>query len=250
MHEKGGVMDVRVMERDIDESSAIRHPGLKPGRHLCWTVRDSGCGMAPETLGRIFEPFFTTRAQGEGTGLGLSVVYGIVTDAGGRIGVTSEVGVGTSFEILLPLCASPGKLERAAEGCTSFAGRRVLLVDADPALTEVGKATLAPLGHEVTAFTNPAEAMAAFGQHPDQFDVLVTEILMPTMTGKALALAVRRIRADLPVILTSGAAPCVGEEEWRAAGVTSCLQKPYRPTELAQAIQDACGKRSFTTSRS
>ena len=244
MREKGGLLTVKIAERDIDQKEASRHLGLKPGHHLCWTVKDTGCGISSEIIGRIFEPFFTTRPQGGGTGLGLSVVYGIVTDAGGSIGVSSEVGKGTTFEILLPLCPSAEKEDPPPAPLVPSGKQRVLLVDDERSLTDLGKVTLGHFGYQVTAFNDPTEALATFRQRPGDFDVLVSDVTMPKLTGHMLASIVKQIRPDLPVVLMSGAAERLGEQGLREAGVNRFLQKPYRPTELAQAIAAVCSNYS------
>ena len=246
MREKGGVLGVCVTEKDIDGQSAGQHPGLQPGRHLSVTISDTGCGIAPENLGRIFEPFFTTRPQGEGTGLGLSVTYGIVKDAGGVIMVTSALGRGTTFEVLLPLCAPAVSEDTPPVVCLATGKQRVLFVDDDPALANVMNVALGHFSYDVTAFTDPVEAIAAFGLRPSGFDILVTDATMPRLTGHLLAAAIKKVRPDLPMILVSGAADRVVQDEAQDSPFAAFLDKPYRPSALAQIIQDVCGKRALT----
>jgi PAS domain S-box-containing protein len=246
MRDKGGSLDVTVTERDVDAHLASQHPGLRPGRHLLLKVSDTGCGIAPEHLERIFEPFFTTRPRGEGTGLGLSVVYGIVKDAGGVIAVTTKLTVGTTFEVLLPLCAPVGSKDELVDRRTPGGGQHVLFVDDDPALADLLKIALTSLGYTVTSLTNPTEAIEAFGQSPNKFDVLVADATMPKITGNMLGAAIKKIRPDLPMILVSGAEERITPDETRKAGFAASLTKPYRPSELALTIQDVCAA-SLTT---
>lgn len=244
MQDKGGTLDITVAERDVDALLAGQHPGVQPGRHLSMKISDSGCGIAAEHLGRIFEPFFTTRPRGEGTGLGLAVVYGIVKDAGGAILVTTALKVGTSFEILLPLCAPVEEQEDALEVMRQSDGNgRVLFVDDDPALANLLKVALTSFGYTVTSLTSPTEALETFGRCPSKFDVLVADATMPGMTGDRLGAAIQKLRPGLPMILVSGAQDRVTPEETRRAGFSASLSKPYRPSELAQIIQDVCAVR-------
>jgi two-component system, cell cycle sensor histidine kinase and response regulator CckA len=245
MRDHGGTLDFAVTEVELDANAAARHPGLLPGRHISLTVKDTGCGIAPESIGRIFEPFFTTRGKGEGTGLGLSVVYGIVKEAGGAILVNSEPGFGTTFDVLLPLC-NPASAEDAPVAHRTGGRQRILFVDDDPSVAKMAKISLGQFGHEVSTFTDPSQAIEEFSKRAARFDVLVTDATMPRITGNMLAAAVKKIRPDLPMILVSGAEDRLRNEEVQEAGFSACLSKPYRPTALAQIIQDICEKQPST----
>ncbi len=240
MRDRGGTLDVIVTERDVDDNLAGQHPGLQPGRHLSLMLKDSGCGIAPEHLGRIFEPFFTTRARGDGTGLGLSVVYGIVKDAGGVVVVTTAPEVGTTFEVLLPLRAPVDPVSAPAARREAGGARHVLFVDDDPALADLLRTALVSFGYTVTSLTSPTDAIEVFGRCPNQFDVLVADATMPGMTGSMLGAAIKKVRPDLPMILVSGAEDRVTPDQTRQAGFAASLTKPYRPSALAQTIQDVC----------
>ena len=238
MRDKDGTLDFIVTEKDVDANLAGQHPDLRPGRYWSLVVRDSGCGIAPEHLGRIFEPFFTTRPRDEGSGLGLSVVYGIVKDAGGAIMVSSTLGVGTTFEILLPL-GSPSEAKEESVVTERAAGnQQVLFVDDDPTIANLAKVALGPFGFKVTSYINPSEAIEAFRRCPSAFDVLVTDATMPGMTGNMLGAALKEIRPDLPMILVSGAEDRLTRDDILTGGFAAALNKPYRPSELARTIQD------------
>jgi PAS domain S-box-containing protein len=249
MRGKDGTLEVIVTEKDVDASLASQHPDLRPGRHLSLMVSDSGCGIAPEHLDKIFEPFFTTRPRDEGSGLGLSVVYGIVKDAGGAILVTSTVGVGTTFEILLPVCPAVDAQATPAAKSKAPGKQHVLFVDDDPTIANLMKIALRPLGFSVTSFTDPVQAMEAFRRSPSEFDVLVTDATMPGITGNVLGAAVKGIRPDLPMILVSGARDRLTPDQILEGGFAASLNKPYRPSELARTIQDVCAA-SVTKPRS
>lgn len=236
MSRSGGRLCVTVDEQEASSALLAGNPGLRPGSYVHLAVTDTGAGISPEIQQRIFEPFFTTRSQGEGTGLGLSVVHGIVKNIGGTIQVTSELGKGSTFEVFLPICAQQQSPLATAPVPVRGNGR-VLLVDDDRALLEATCASLTDLGYVVSAFHNPIEALNAFRIRPHTFDVLVTDMTMPRLTGDALGAAVRELRPDLPMILVSGFSDLVTPEQVCANGFAAFLAKPLRPAALAQAIE-------------
>jgi DNA-binding NtrC family response regulator len=160
--------------------------------------------------------------------------------------VTSDLGRGTAFEVLLPLCAPAISEDTPPVVCLATGRQRVLFVDDDPALANVMNVALGHFGYEVTAFTDPVKAMEAFGLRPSGFDILVTDATMPSLTGHLLAASIKKIRPDLPMILVSGAADRVVQDEAHASPFAAFLDKPYRPSALAQIIQDVCSKRALT----
>ncbi len=241
MRKQGGELGINLREIESDDALLAKHPELSGGRYLCLTVKDTGCGIPSENLGRIFEPFFTTRAVGEGTGLGLSVVHGIVKSWGGSIGVASEVGRGTTFEIILPACAATGANE-VERGIAYQGHERVLFVDDETNLTDIAQRGLTHFGYEVAAFDDPLEAIAAFRAKPRDFDIVVTDMTMPRITGDVLAAEVRRVRPDIPVVLVSGFSDRLTAEQARAAGFDGFVDKPLRPTTLAQLIRKLCDR--------
>jgi PAS domain S-box-containing protein len=234
MRANGGVLEVSLDDIASEDVPPSRHARLMPGRYLRLRVGDTGCGIPPENLDHIFEPFFTTRAAGEGTGLGLSVVHGIVSGWGGSIHVESEVSRGTLFEVLLPIC--PECPEAAASRQTTCEGQeRVLFVDDERDLTEIARQCLTRFGYQAHTFTDSKQALEAFRATPQAFDVLVTDMTMPGLTGAGLCAEVKRIRPDIPVILVTGSA-----ENTRVAGFEGYLEKPVRPTSLAATIRQVC----------
>ncbi|SMC27578.1 PAS domain S-box-containing protein [Desulfacinum hydrothermale DSM 13146] len=240
MRETGGLLEVRLEAERLDKESLDRFPELKEGDHVVLTVKDTGHGIAPELLDRIFEPYFTTKEVGEGTGLGLAVVHGIVTGLNGAIRVESEPGRGTTFRVHLPALMEEAP-ERPVEGPQMElpgGSERILLVDDEPALVELAQQILSRLGYRVTAFHDPREALARFRQEPDAFDLILTDMTMPKVTGKRLAHEVRALRPNLPVILTSGYSDSIGSEEARLAGFSAFVKKPYRALEMAQTVRE------------
>jgi len=211
---------------------------LPPGRYARLQVIDDGAGMDAATAERIFEPFFTTKGVGKGTGLGLAVVHGIITDHGGRVTVESQVGSGTTFSVYLRETSS-GPVRRAVASTAPRKGAaRVLLIDDEPELVVAAQAMLERIGYRVTGFVQPAEAVAAVRADPGRFDVVITDLNMPELGGLDVARAVKGLRADLPVVVVSGirAPP---EARLREAGVDQTLAKPYRTASLGDAVERA-----------
>jgi PAS domain S-box-containing protein len=239
MRDAGGELEVAVRERMSDAALLRRHPDLNPGRYLCLSVSDTGCGIPPENLDRIFEPFFSTRPKGLGTGLGLSVVHGIVKSCAGAIQVTSAVGQGSKFEVLLPAIDAGAKVE-PIQPESRKGSARVMFVDDEIDLTEVARQGLTRYGYSVTPFNNPLDALAVFRARPSEFDVVVTDMTMPRLTGDLLAAEIKRLRPEIPIILVSGFSDRITPEQAKEAGFDGFVDKPLRPTTLAGIIGRLC----------
>ncbi|MGB8929726.1 MAG: ATP-binding protein, partial [Anaeromyxobacteraceae bacterium] len=204
MKEGGGVLEVELTETSFDEVEA-RLEGVEPQRFACLSVRDTGCGMTREVQERIFEPFFTTRSEGEGSGMGLSVVHGIVKASGGYLTVRSALGRGSTFAVHLPIAdEQAAALARPDDALLSGGDERVLLVDDEPLLADVTQRALARGGYAARAFTSSREAIRTFEDAPDQWDAIVTDMTMPGVTGEELVRRARALRPELPVILCTG----------------------------------------------
>jgi signal transduction histidine kinase/CheY-like chemotaxis protein len=237
MRETGGILEVRVEAVEVDDAFAATHPELHPGAHVRLTIRDTGCGMEPEVLERIFEPFFTTKDVGEGTGMGLAMVHGIVADCGGTITVHSTPGEGTSFVLYLPcIPETAGDTEHAEDPIPRGKGC-ILFVDDEVMLARWGQTTLERLGYDVVARTSSIEALEAFRAMPQRFDVVITDQTMPNMTGEALARALRRIRPDIPIILCTGFSHFMDAEKAKALGIDAFCMKPLVARDLAATIR-------------
>jgi PAS domain S-box-containing protein len=237
---RGGTLQVTLEPADIEADRVFQHSTLHAGRYARLTVEDTGSGMEPATLARLFEPFFTTKEVGKGTGLGLSLVYGIVTDSAGAIDVTSTPGRGSCFAIYLPRVDSPGVTGDDAEApLVRGNGERVLVVDDEEALMAVTSETLKRLGYEPAAFPDGAAALAEFEAQPERFDAVITDEVMPGLTGTDLAGSLRRRRRDLPILLVSGYIGPMMSERAVAAGVDAILKKPVQSRELAAALARA-----------
>jgi len=234
MRDVGGVLRGELAREEIDEETAGHVAGLKAGPYVALVVRDQGVGMDPPTMARVFEPFFTTKKSGEGTGLGLSVVHGIVRSHAGVVTVESTVGKGSTFRIYLP--SAPAKAEETLENLAAESqghGEHVLVVDDEPDVAQLLERILTARGYRVTSFTSSDEAWAAFRGDPDGFRAVVTDQTMPRMTGVELARQLKAVRPNLPVILTTG----FGEKlvsPPASSAVDAVAGKPLDATNLAQ----------------
>jgi len=213
---------------------------LPAGRYVRLVVRDTGCGIAPNVLERIFDPFFTTREIGVGTGLGLSLVHGIVSDLGGGIDVDSRVGEGSTFTVYLPWQESVAAVAPLAEAALQGGqGQAILLVDDEDALVRLGEEMIAELGYEPVGFTSSTAALQVVRAEPERFSAVLSDEAMPEMTGSELALEIRRVRADLPIVLMSGYVTPALLERSQRAGVVEVLSKPLASRDIARGLANA-----------
>ena len=242
MRETGGILEIRLDAAPVDEAWGTRQPDLQPGVYIRLAVRDTGPGIEPKVLERIFDPFFTTKGFGEGAGMGLAIVHGIVASHGGAVTVESTVGVGTTFTIYLPQYAetSAGEMsppeEEEEEEILQGAGR-ILFVDDEVTLAQLGQAILNRLGYEVVSATRSREALDIFRSHPQGFDLVITDQTMPDLTGEQLALEIRQIRPDIPIVICTGFSHVINAEKAQAMGIDAFCMKPLRVWELAATIQ-------------
>jgi PAS domain S-box-containing protein len=238
-----GKLCVTVEAIDVAAERVFTHTTLAPGRYVALRVEDTGKGMDAATLTRLFEPFFTTKEVGKGTGLGLPLVYGIVTDSAGAVDVASTPGRGSQFTIYLPRVDAPAFAADATHApLVRGNGERVLVVDDEPALLAVTAEILKRLGYEPTAYADGATALAAYEAPVAQFDAVIADEVMPGLTGTELAAALHRQRPDLPVVLVSGYIGPMMTERALAAGVSEILKKPVQSRELAAALARALGR--------
>jgi PAS domain S-box-containing protein len=240
MRENGGLLEIDVSRAHPDERDEQKQPDAERRAYAKISVRDTGTGMSKATLERIFDPFFTTKGTAEGTGLGLSVVHGIVQDHGGTIEVESELGKGSAFHILLPLAEEkPDSHETPADESVRREYGKVLLVDDEPDIIEAEKTILERLGYSVVARASSADALTVFDSEPGRFDVVITDQTMPGMTGLALAKKIIEKRADVPVILCTGYSEVVSEEEIQKAGIRELVMKPVSRQEMRKILRRA-----------
>jgi PAS domain S-box-containing protein len=239
MGARGGVLSVGLLQERIDPASIVDFPGLAAGNYVRLTVSDTGHGMDASVMERIFDPYFTTKKLGEGTGMGLAVTQGIVKAYQGAIHVRSEPGLGTTFHVFFPefegeVSSETQKIEPLHSG-----NEHILLVDDEAALVDLGQEMLKVLGYRVTARTNSLQALETFRRQPDAFDLVITDMTMPGLTGTELARQLIAIRPGLPVILCTGFSEHAGSKQSMAPGIREFLMKPYLINEMAAAIRRA-----------
>jgi len=232
----GGILEVTLGMYDIDRTNAEEIHVLAEGPHLKLSVKDTGCGMDTATLNRVFEPFFTTRFPGEGTGMGLSVVHGIVVNHGGNVTVESQAGKGAEFTVYLPATGRDVEQDTQSDEPTRIGKGRVLFVDDDQEITEMAKQMLERLGYSVLAETDSSRALDNFKSNPDNFDLVITDLTMPHIDGISLAREITAVRAGLPVILISGFDEAISEEEKQTSGICDSIKKPMRARDLSVAV--------------
>ena len=238
MGERGGVLDVSLNKVDVHEGAEAFALDLPPGPYLRLSVSDTGHGMTPEVLERIFEPYFTTKEKGRGTGLGLSVVHGIVKSHKGAITCKSIPGEGTTIDIYLPEIEFKKEAAAPRSGMSSLNGtERILFIDDEQILGKAVKEGLRNLGYRVVTRTSSIEALDLFRKHPDQFDLVITDIIMPVMSGDRLAQEMLRIRHNIPVILCTGYSEQMTEEKAKELGAQELIMKPMEMRDLAHTIR-------------
>jgi PAS domain S-box-containing protein len=245
MRQTGGILEIGVDTVDFPHNFTAHHRTLPPGAYVCLTLRDTGQGMTPDIVEHIFEPFFTTKGVGEGTGMGLAIVHGIVTSHGGAITVESTPGQGTTFTIYLPRIdnAAPTETTAPAQGIHHGKGR-ILFVDDEEMLAHVGQKLLTHLGYDAVACTSSLDALDTFRAAPQHFDLVITDQTMPAMTGVTLVAELRRIRPDIPIILCTGFSHLINAEKAQALGVDAFVMKPGVTQELAVTIQQVLDQRA------
>ena len=237
MGENGGTLDVSLEKVGNGTDVGVKFAGLSPGPYLKLTVSDNGHGMAPEVKERIFDPYFTTKEKGEGTGLGLAMVHGIVKSHGGTITVYSEPEMGSMFHVYLPIMETETDQETGSEETVPTGSERILFVDDEQPIVDIAKQMLEQLGYNVATRTSSLEALELFRTKPEEFDLIITDMTMPAMTGEELANEIMFIRPDIPIILCTGFSRRVTEKKAKAMGIQAFILKPILRQELAETIR-------------
>jgi CheY-like chemotaxis protein len=241
MRGNGGVLAVKLTPVQIDAGEAAQYTGLKPGSYLRLTVSDTGQGIPRDLMQKIFDPFFTTKKTGEGTGMGLAVVHGIVKSYGGAIRVKSEIDRGSTFEVFIPRADSEAEPRSSEARKLSFGNERVLLVEDEEMQLLSLERMLGRLGYRATSYRSGVDALADFEAHPNDYDLVVTDQTMPQMTGVQLAKAILRVRPDIPVILCTGYSEVIDADEARELGIREFIMKPFGVAEFSATIRRLFG---------
>jgi PAS domain S-box-containing protein len=243
MQQNGGILTIELNDIDIEPHAKILHqnPDLQPGPFIRIAVKDTGHGMASKVAKRIFEPYFTTKEKDVGTGLGLAMVHGITKNCGGTISLKSKVEKGTAFYVYLPRMDSDQSLKETRESTavqTAPTGtERVLFIDDEPELVALGRDMLEHLGYQVVTKNNGMDALKEFREKPNHFDVVVTDMTMPKMTGERLSQEIISIRSDIPIILCTGFSEQITEQKAKAIGIKAFLMKPLTLNRLAKTVR-------------
>ncbi len=238
MEQSGGVLRVDLREVTLDGSMMKLFPDFRQSRYVRITLSDSGCGMDARVMEHIFEPFFTTKPANKGTGLGLSVVYGIIKSFRGGITVESKPGNGTTFTIYLPVIDEQA-LKTLEETAYARGSGTILIVDDEDAALKMLRLMVTKLGFKAEAFTVPQAALELFEQHPEAFDLVITDLTMPGMTGVELAGKIHKTSPKLPIILITGYAEGINDSDLlNQAGIRRLLKKPLRVTEIASVLKE------------
>ena len=237
MEQTGGVIEIGMESIILDEKSVKSYPELNEGHYFKITVRDTGPGLDPEIIDQIFDPYFTTKEVGKGSGLGLAVVHGIVKNHNGAISVTSEAEKGTTFTVLFPLAKRIPKIDTYNTAELPLGNETILFVDDEKSIVNMSRRMLELLGYKVEATTSPIEALALFRSKPDQYDLIISDMTMPQITGDNLIKEILAIRPDMPTILCTGFSERIDEESAKEMGICQYIEKPLDKRNLAVTIR-------------
>jgi PAS domain S-box-containing protein len=244
MRQTGGILEVQSDDILVDETAPAPLHHMERGRFLTISVRDTGHGIPPELQERIFEPYFTTKRPGEGTGLGLAVVHGIVKNYGGHIAVQSEPDAGTTVEVFLPVVEDDFTTDKQLSEELPRGNESILYVDDEPPAVRMGKLTLERLGYTVVTATDSLKALELFRSEPERFDAVITDMTMPGLTGSLLADLLLATRSDIPIILCTGYTDLISEEKAKAKGIKAFLTKPVSRETLAKTLREVLDNES------
>ncbi len=237
MSESGGLLKVGLTEKYVGSTGHSDYPELVPGKYVQLSVRDTGCGIDPSVRDRIFEPFFTTKQRTEGTGMGLSVVHGIVKGYGGAVVVESQPGEGAVFHVLLPVVEGESRTDSQARGSLPQGKERILVVDDERSVIESWTSLLAYLGYEVTAEESSITAFETFRSRPEEFDLVITDQTMPNMRGDELARKLIEIDPAIPIVLCTGYSDVISEKKAKSLGIKEFIMKPIVMEEVAKTLR-------------
>jgi PAS domain S-box-containing protein len=237
MEETCGTLSISLQKKTLTDEDVVCEPGMHPGDFVELSVGDTGPGIAPELWDKIFDPYFTTKEIGKGTGMGLSIIHGIANGYGGCVSFHSHPGEGTVFQVLLPVMPAESVVEDRPEEIVQLGNERILFIDDEEILAEMGKSILERLGYHVTVRSSSLEALTTFQNQPDMFDLVITDQTMPGMTGSDLARRILQIRPGMPIILCTGYSSLISEEKAKSAGIKGFAMKPLERKSIAGLIR-------------
>jgi CheY-like chemotaxis protein len=237
METGGGILTIELSQVDLDEEAVQTLHDLVPGPYVVLSISDTGPGIPSEIMDKIFDPYFTTKEKGKGTGLGLAVVHGIVKRYGGAITAKNRSGQGATFDLYLPRISHEPEPQTTKEALIPTGVERILYVDDEPALADLAKQMLGRLGYTVITKTSSIEALEFFKADPSRFDLIISDMTMPRMTGDKLAQQVFQIRPDIPFLLCTGFSDIIDENTALQMGISAFVQKPVANKDLASIIR-------------
>jgi len=237
MEGAGGTLTVDLTDVQLDKSFTSRFADITPGKYLKLSISDTGPGIKPDIIKSIFEPYVTTKEIGEGTGLGLSVAQGIIKEFNGEITVTSVLGRGSTFTAFLPILEKQIELKSEPVEMIPAGKERVLFVDDEVSIVNMCNKMIASLGYSVTTSISSVEALELFRNSPNDFDLVLTDMTMPNMTGDRLAIELKKIRSDIPVIMCTGYNKKMSEKVAAKIGIKAFIMKPFVRSDLAKIIR-------------
>ncbi len=242
MEKNGGRLNISLKETKLTREDLVEEPDVKAGTFLQFSVSDTGSGISPEIKGKVFDPFFTTKETGKGTGMGLSIIHGIVKSLGGFVSLYSQVGQGTTFHVFFPVIEKGVQFNSLKNIEPAPTGKeRILFIDDEEVLAQMGKDMLERLGYRVTVRKCSLEALETFQNQPDKFDLVITDQTMPGMAGIDLARRMLQIRPDIPIILCTGYSSVVSEEKAKFIGIREFALKPLSKKNIAELIRKVLG---------
>ena len=237
IEQQNGILEIKIQNVDVDKNMTALLPELDPGPYVKFTFADTGHGMAPETISRIFDPYFTTKEKGVGTGLGLAVVHGIVKGYDGAISVDSKPGEGATFTVFLPRIELAEQFSEEIQKLPKGGTERILFVDDEIMLIDIGKKMLERLGYNVDTRTSPLEALELFKAKPNHFDLVITDQTMPGITGDKFAQKLMQVRSNIPVILCTGYSQIIDEKKAKNNGIRAFITKPILINDMGAAVR-------------
>ncbi len=244
MEETGGTLSISLQKKTLTDQDVVSDPGVKSGDFVQLSIRDTGPGIDPKFWGKIFDPYFTTKEIGKGTGMGLAIIHGIVKSYGGSLSFHSHPGEGTVFQVLLPVMVQEVVVEDKPAEILQFGNERILLVDDEELLAEMGKSMLERLGYRVTVRSSSLEALTTFQNQPEKFDLVITDQTMPGMTGSDLARRILQIRPFMPIILCTGYSSLISEEKAKSFGIKGFAMKPLARKSISVLIREVLAGRA------
>jgi nitrogen-specific signal transduction histidine kinase/CheY-like chemotaxis protein len=233
----GGIIEIILKNVEFGETATAQYPDLNPGRYVNLTVSDTGHGVSKEEIDRVFDPYFTTKEVGKGTGMGLAVVHGIVKEHNGMITLESKPGKGTTFSIFFPGVEKDAVIESEPAEKLPTGNEKILFIDDEPSIVNMARQMLERLGYEVDTKMSSIEALGLFRSNPNQFDLIITDMTMPLMTGDKLVIEILNIRPDIPIILCTGFSEKIDEKKAKAIGAADYIEKPLHKHDFAFRVR-------------